>query len=196
MDKQLEELILRLQHVYARHNREFHLEPGVSSDVISDYESKLGFTLDPSLRGLWGLSNGSGAAPWFLGEHAPFTFLRIEEAFDRRFNRDMKWFELWFGDPPEDNRQDRVLPDYMEHSRWLIIGEFSGGSDQLYFDAAPADGGNYGQLIGYTHDPEGIWYVAESTFHFLEECVKFQEDTVHADEMRRWLEYYRVPVVA
>lgn len=62
----------------------------------------------------------------------------------------------------------RIKP-YLFQKKWVAFGNLGGGSLYLMFDFDPTAQGTYGQIIMYVHDPDFVYYVAETFTELLEQ---------------------------
>jgi cell wall assembly regulator SMI1 len=143
--------------------------PGASEQEVREVEARLGIRLDPALRDLYLFSNGCDAT-WFAvmsDEVTPCTFVSLQDALEA-----WSWFEpydeaayrQWADKSP---KHDPRIKPFLHHKAWFPFAEFNGFSTAVYFDADPTRQGNYGQIIVYQHDPDGIYYVARNFLDFF-----------------------------
>jgi internalin A len=162
----------RLRHILESNGLEFALSEGATDEKIAETEAKVGVVFDADLKALWRLSNGSKRSDgWFAvfsDELTPCSFASIEDALEC-----WSWFlpydESVYGEwsDLEAERDERIQPAFLQHRLWFPFAEFNGFSTSVLFDADPADKGNYGQIIVYQHDPDAIYFVAESFLEFF-----------------------------
>jgi cell wall assembly regulator SMI1 len=145
-------------------------QKGATAVEIAAVEQETGIKFDDVLKSLWMYSNGSDRNPWIgvhSDENTACEFIPISKAL----SNSTRWNSLadkWGGPgmPDNDQRDERIKPNWQK--KWFPFAEFNGGSTMVMFDASPSPKGKYGQIIVYQHDPDGIYYVAESTAAFLE----------------------------
>jgi cell wall assembly regulator SMI1 len=159
----------RLRQILSTIEMELEPQPGASDALIAQAERETGIRFDEDLKSFWRFSNGSRQS-WFgvfTDERTCCSFASIEEA-----TKAWRWFLPYVEPVPEEWRNTeptdpRILPDRLRHRLWFPIAEFNGFSTAVYFDADPAPGGRYGQIIAYQHDPDAIYHVAESLLEFF-----------------------------
>lgn len=78
---------------------------------------------------------------------------------------DQSMYEEWT--ESEYPRDLRIRPGWLKHSKWLQIADFNCGGTSVNFDADPSGEGKYGQIIAYQHDPDAMYYVADSFLEFF-----------------------------
>ena len=170
MKPELETEIDRLKSILESNGLEFILTEGASADKLAVIESQIGFTLDENLKAFWQFSNGSNDDFWFTvfsDEKTPCNFPSIEEAFEQWSlfvpydDSVYEEFRLLEGESDE-----RIQPTLV-HALWFPFAEFNGYSTSVLFDADPTGKGNYGQIIVYQHDPDGVYYVADNFLEFF-----------------------------
>jgi cell wall assembly regulator SMI1 len=159
----------RLRQTLATVDLELEPNPPASDAAIARAERETGCRFDDDLKSLWRYANGSPQR-WFgvmTDERTGCSFAPIEEALEA-----WGWFapyaepvsEEWRNPKPTD---PRIQQGRLRHGLWFPIAEFNGFSTSIYYDADPAPGGRHGQIIAYQHDPDAIYYVAESLLEFF-----------------------------
>lgn len=154
--------IAKLKAFYAAIEMPFRPTPGATEEMIAGVESKVGMHFDADLRAFWKYSNGTRDT-WFAilsDELTGCSFSSIENAM-----KDLDWcgseaaMAQWKDDRPSDRR---IKSGFLHRRLWFPIAEFNNFSTSLYFDADPSPDGRYGQIIVYQHDPDAVYYVADS----------------------------------
>jgi cell wall assembly regulator SMI1 len=161
----LELEIKRLEELLHGYGRKLQLNTGASKKAIAAVEADVGFTFDDDLKALYTLSNGSQGDRWFAvnsDELKPLAFLSIEDAL-----QSWSLHDSVIHDDEGENRDARILPGYLAHRLWFPFAEVNGGLTSVRYDADPSPAGKYGQIIVYQHDPDAIYYVAESFINFF-----------------------------
>jgi cell wall assembly regulator SMI1 len=163
--------IRRLEAILTAIGLVFQPAMGATSRQIEGIEQKIGYELSQDLKDFYRFSNGSNQKTWgivFSDELTPCSFPDLEDAY-----------QCWSWFSPYDQtiynewsdfsatRDGRIQPNHLHHRYWFPIAEFNGYSTSIYFDADPTASGNYGQIIVYQHDPDAIYYVADSFLEFL-----------------------------
>lgn len=170
MKEELKKEIDRLKQILESNGLEFTLSEGVSDGIIANVETKIGFVFDEDLKEFWKLTNGSNSDLWFAvfsDEQTPCAFQSIEYAFEQWSafcSCDNPAYEKY---KPEENKRDERIQPILVNKFWFPFAEFNGFSTSVIFDADPTEMGNYGQIIVYQHDPDGIYYVADSFLGFF-----------------------------
>jgi cell wall assembly regulator SMI1 len=166
----LEAELKRLQGILATVDIELKTSRGASPADIAAIEDELAIQFDEDLRAFWEYTNGANGQDWFAVRSDEITgcaFSPISKAMEawRLFEPyDKSVRELWQTDEPAD---ERIRPGLLHHRYWFPIAQFNGFSTTVYFDANPAPPGRYGQIIVYQHDPDAIYYVADSFLDFF-----------------------------
>ncbi len=138
---------------------------------LEHVENEIGIKFNSDLRDFYLFANGSGGATWFAvisDELTPCEFPTIEdslEAWSWFLPYDQTTYDEW--SDLASPRDERIQAAFLHHRLWFPIAEFNGHSTSVYFDADPTDKGQHGQIIVYQHDPDAIYYVAESFLEFF-----------------------------
>ncbi len=158
----------RLRAIFASVECPFPQTPGATDEQIQALEAATGLAIDRDLADLWRLMNGTGQETVFAvrsDEETPLVFLSTEGAAE---------FWSWSEEPDDHLRVDqdpprdaRIRHARLAHPAWLPFAEFNGGGTIVYCDTDPGAGGSVGQIIVYQHDPDGLYYVAESVAAFV-----------------------------
>ncbi len=158
----------RLREVFASVDRPFPQETGATGEQLRALEAATGLAIEPDLAALWRRMNGSGRKLVFAvrsDEDTPLALLSTEGAAE---------FWSWSEEPDDDRQVDqepprdaRIRHACLSHPKWLPFAEFNGGGTVVYCDTDPGPGGTVGQVIVYQHDPDGLYYVAESVAAFV-----------------------------
>lgn len=173
----------RLGRVYERLGYPLKQAPPASDAQIAAIASTTGIEVDESLKELWRISNGSRGYAWFAAgedeDFAPHAFLSIKEALSlwKLFAPyDEEHYAKWYDDESWGERDRRVQRHLIRHCKWLSFTQVGGASNELLFDADPTDAGNYGQVIEYVHDPDGIFWSADSFLEFFQRSNDLLEE--------------------
>jgi cell wall assembly regulator SMI1 len=161
-----------MEAILERYGQDFLRADPVSSETLQHIEARTGIALDEDVRAFFTYSNGSQnetCAAVISDELTPLAFPTLEDALDA-----WSWFEPYdaavyeeWDDPDATERNPRIQPAHLHHRLWFPLAEFNGYSTSVYFDADPTPQGVPGQIIVYQHDPDGVYYVAESFLAFL-----------------------------
>jgi len=143
--------------------------PATESD-LAVAELEVGFQIGDGLRDLWRVCNGAPYGTTFFGivsdEPTPCRFLTLTEAVNEWRERRNFTDEYEQGFP----RDERIAHGW-NNLRWLPFAEFNGFSTCVMYDRASGLGGTDGQIIVYQHDPDAIYWVAESFLTLLEDSL-------------------------
>ena len=171
MRSELKQEVTRLERALSSSNLEFQPAKGADTHQIGLIEKETGIKLDPDLRDFYKFTNGSGRAIWFAvlsDQLTPCVFPEIEdsrEGWSWFLPYDQSIYDEW--SDFASSRDERIQPGYLHHRLWFPIAEFNGYSTSVYFDADLASKGQYGQIIVYQHDPDAVYYVADSFLDFF-----------------------------
>lgn len=147
------------------------LHSPASEGQLAQLEGALGFPIAGGLREMWLLANGAEyrryGTPVFgvwTDRTSPCGFLAVEEVlvFGGQLPRD----EDFAGYEEEDPRDPRIEAGWF-NSRWVPFAQFNGQGTIVFYDAAPGPAGRTGQIIAYQHDPDAMYFVAESFEEFF-----------------------------
>jgi cell wall assembly regulator SMI1 len=162
---------------------------GASFEEIERLEKELQITFCQDLRDLWQFSNGSDYSDWFAVVSDELTFCGFpnikdaKEAWSCHLPFDESIVEEW--SYPETNPDSRIKPNILVNRFWFPIAEFNGFSTKVMFDASPTQTGLYGQIIVYQHDPDAIYYVAESFLDFFKKSNDlFEVNKAYFEELK------------
>lgn len=176
----LELEIKRLEELLHAQGRKLQLDIGASKEAIAAVEAEVGLSFDGDLKAFYTLSNGSQGDRWFamISDEltTPLAFLSLEEALQRWSLHDSAIYEN------DQNRDARIIPGYLAHRLWFPFAEVNGGAISVQYDADPSPAGKYGQIIVYQHDPDAIYYVAESFIDFFKrsnDLLAAKSDELH-----------------
>ena len=142
-----------------------------TEDQLSELENVTGISIHGGLRELWLLSNGAQYRKYgtpafgvYTDEAVPCNFFSIQQSIKA-------WREVQWGDfngyEQETPRDSRIKPGW-SNPRWLPFAQFNGYGTVVYYDADPAIDGQIGQIIAYQHDPDAIYWLANSFGEFFE----------------------------
>lgn len=178
MQQEVSSFISELKAMFGRFRElSFSTQPGATADQIAAVEKAAGIVFDDTLKSLWMFSNGSARTDWFgvfTDENTACEFLSVDESLKawREWNG---LGEKWGGQglPDRNSRDRRIQLDWKEE--WFPFAEFNGCATMILFDPVPSPAGKYGQIIAYQHDPDAVYYVAESTAAYLKMSAKILE---------------------
>jgi internalin A len=155
---------------------QFRDHGGVAPSRLDEFEKKFGILLPEDFRAFYEQKDGSGYAFHILypgedaEEAAPFYLMSLAEMEDvkRYFCERDELLEEYYS-PEEIAKLDRELRPYLFHRQWYPFASMAGGSLYLMLDLDPGDEGTYGQIISYIHDPDFVYYTADSFTSLLRE---------------------------
>ena len=155
---------------------------GASPSAVADAARSSGIRFDDELASLYGAMNGSGGNVLFLVETDEVVgcrLLSLSEALAGRPTSTMKAPRA-----PFFFRAKRVAPDpriqlAFRHPKWLPIAD--NGSTVVYYDDAPTAAGQHGQVIAFQHDPDAMYWIANSIGELLD------ASSARTDDYRRQL---------
>ena len=171
MRPELAHEIERLETILLQNGLELSRAEGVAPEIVERIEQETGIVLDQDVRDFFTFSNGSDGETWgavMSDQVVPIAFESLEENLDSWrlfFPYDEARYEEW--SQPGKVWDRRVQPEYVHHRKWFPIAEFGGHNAVVYFDADPTPEGRHGQIIVYQHDPDAVYYVAESFLAFF-----------------------------
>lgn len=184
--------VRRVRRVFTRLGHDFHIHRGVSAKAIRFVESVVGFSIDPHLKALWRLTNGSSDQYWFTnGEDDPdpdaltlCVFLGLSEALLRVWDPISERCD----EGEDEGRSPRIQPEYLRHRLWFPFANERNGT-RFEFDADPTPAGKYGQILEFVHDPDTIWLVSDNFIEFFRNSNRLLEETArsHTDTLRERL---------
>lgn len=172
MSPELTREIERLKNILRSHGLEFTPCEEAKPEALAAVEAEVGIKFDENLKDFWRYTNGSGNEIWFAvvsDQLTPCVFPPVEDA-----REGWSWFQPYDEatadewSEEEAQRDARVHAARLHHRLWFPVAEFNGYSTSVYFDADPTEQGRYGQMIVYQHDPDAIYYVAESFIDFFQ----------------------------
>ncbi|KAF0813541.1 hypothetical protein IGB42_01892 [Andreprevotia sp. IGB-42] len=158
-----QDYITQLAALYRDHDFALDLNPPASASQLVQLEAELGHALKDDLRAAWLHANGGQewetvfSRPGSLGG---YWFLSAQDALLERAH--MAQRSPQYLGYAEDRERDHRIQDGWYHDGWLPFANFSGATLLLIQDYSPAPGGQAGQIIAFTHDPDTIEYVAPS----------------------------------
>src|SRR5438309_379908 len=193
MNPYLEVELKRLREILATVDLDLKTRPGATPAEIESVEHKLGIRFDDDLRAFWQFSNGAESQDWFAVRSDEVTgcqFASLDEsmkAWGWFTPYDQAVYDEWRNIRPTD---PRIRPDFLHHRLWFPIAEFNCFSTAVYFDADPAPSGRHGQIIVYQHDPDAVYYVADTFLDFFRQsnellAANLTETYFLADEFER-----------
>jgi cell wall assembly regulator SMI1 len=166
----------RLSGIFEQIGHTLKKAPPASEALLASLAAITGIDVDDSLKVLWQISNGSRRYYWFAdGDDDTFTpheFLSIKEvlaSWQTFAPYDEAIYAQWYDDESWGERDPRIQRHFLRHSKWLGFAQFNGGSELLQVDADPASQGHRGQIILYSHDPDGIFWRASDFLAFFKQ---------------------------
>jgi cell wall assembly regulator SMI1 len=172
MNPELKLEIERLKQILKNAEVDFELPAGATDEEIAFLEETTKIKLDEDLKEFYRFANGSNyntVFAVFSDQPTPCAFEPIDGA--------IKWRQQFYNqpeefDPVEEERDYGWKPDeriqpFWRHPRWLAFAQFNGFSTSIMLDTFPTEKGKHGQIIVYQHDPDAIYYVANSFLEFL-----------------------------
>lgn len=173
----------RLSRVFERIGASLKKAPPASEPTLTALSQITGIDVDDTLKDLWRISNGSRRYYWFAdGDDEDFTphiFLPIKDVLAtwQLFSPyDKALYANWYDDESWGARDPRIQRHFLRHSKWLGFAEFNGGSESLQFDADPTSKGERGQIILYSHDPDGIFWRDSGFLSFFKKSNDLLEE--------------------
>lgn len=180
----------RLSRIFERVGFPLKTAPPASAVEIDSIEEITGIAVDDDLKELWQISNGSQRYHWFAdGEDEDFTpheFQSIKQVLSR-WNLfapyDEALYAQWYDDESWGERDPRIQRHLLRHSKWLAVTDSYGGIEQLHFDADPTEQGIYGQMILFSHDPDGVFWSDENFLCFFKRSNDLLEELADDPEL-------------
>ncbi|WML32996.1 SMI1/KNR4 family protein [Clostridium sp. OS1-26] len=148
---------------------------GASEEELNALEKRYNIKLPKDFREFYKYKNGSGyhfhiLYPNCECEHIePFYLFSIEEIIEEKdgFYDDDELMSDYY-DEEEISELDCRIKPYLKNRNWIPFAALAGGSLNLLLDYDPTDRGKEGQIISYIHDPDFIYYVANTFTEMLE----------------------------
>ncbi|WP_339180192.1 SMI1/KNR4 family protein [Paenibacillus sp. FSL R5-0701] len=152
--------------------REFE---GVTDEQLDAFEQEHGIRLPADFRAFYKRKNGScyGFHVLFPSleegrESEPFYLLSLEKIQKEQTTLVENRMDDYLTEEEIRELDPRIKP-YLFQKKWVAFGNLGGGSLYLMFDFDPTAQGTYGQIIMYVHDPDFVYYVAETFTELLEQ---------------------------
>lgn len=190
------DLISKIQTIedyVCQHFEELGLDDPIEEETFLDYQDVAGaeevdleafgeqfdVTLPADIRELYRYKNGSQYFTLFplqLGQRQlNFQFLSLDDIRKVKTyfqNKDALLSDYPDYFSPDDLTQmaDERLKPYLFNQKWLPFAVYV-DSCYLMLDFDPTDAGKSAQIICYLHDPDQVFYVAESLSEMLEKKV-------------------------
>ncbi|MFE4571638.1 SMI1/KNR4 family protein [Paenibacillus chitinolyticus] len=161
---------------------------GAGEEQFAVLEMKYGVILPDDFKEFYRYKNGSGYHFHILypsygeGAVSPFYLLSLEEIDKLKAyfcSEDILLSEHFEED--EIARLDKRIRPYYGNRKWLPIAQLAGGSLYLMLDFDPSEHGKAGQVIAFVHDPDFIYYAADSFAELLDISNKNLEDWEEID---------------
>jgi cell wall assembly regulator SMI1 len=161
----------RAKQILGQHGFALDFAPGVSRDQLARAGQVTALSFDNALGDLFLAANGSFGKTCFAiktDEVTPCSLVSLKNS--------LAWWSEWlpydaatdaqFG-PAESGRDPRIRPEKFVHAKWFPFAECNGWGTTAYFDMDPGVAGKPGQVIAYQHDPDAVYFVADSVATFL-----------------------------
>lgn len=152
----------------------YQQRPGADEQQLAVFEAKFGL-LPEDFRAFYRRKDGSGYAFHVLypgdgesDEGMPFYLMSLDEIEETKSyfcERDELLAEHYSEE--EMRKVDPEIKPFLFHEKWLPFATMAGGSVYLMLDLDPSEQGTYGQIISYVHDPDFVYYVADSFMELL-----------------------------
>ncbi|MBU5352754.1 SMI1/KNR4 family protein [Paenibacillus barcinonensis] len=180
MDELMDELLELLEEkVQDEENLElleaYREREGATDEELDAFEQHYGIRLPADLRAFYKRKNGSGYAfhVLFPGDAAQnedhvFYMLSLEQMQQENDGTVEIRMQDYFT-PDEMHELDPRIKPYLHQKSWIIFGKLGGGSLYLMLDFDPTEQGTYGQIIMFEHDPDFVYYVAQTFTELLEQ---------------------------
>ncbi|MGC5773152.1 SMI1/KNR4 family protein [Paenibacillus pabuli] len=155
---------------------EYQYRKGASEETLIALEKEFGVQLPEDLRAFYQRKDGSGYAFHILypgdaerEESTPFYLMSLDEIRETKqyFCEVDEKLDAYYSEE-EIRKLDPEIKPYLFHKEWIPFATMAGGSLYLMLDFDPAEQGTYGQIIMYVHDPDFVYYVAETFTDLLE----------------------------
>lgn len=185
MRAELQREVDRLKAIMATKSVEFEPVAGATDKEIAQAEEETRIKLDEDLKDFYRFTNGSNRQTWFAvisDQLEPHMFLSLHDALHSWSPHDIEDDDPYEGEGTSD---ERIQPNLLGYSLWFPFTDFGGGNAIAMFDADPTSKGKYGQIIVYQHDPDAIYYVAESFLAFFK---KSNDLFLERDEAKEFFE--------
>ncbi len=158
--------VSRLQRLYSDLNLELELAAPAGDRELEKLQAVVEIEIPDDMIQCWKRSNGSESYPFFGHPHLviPYEFLTVNQAisaYQGLESRAVNYEALGL-----ERASDPRIKDGWFHRGWLPFAEFVGG-DILICDLAP-ESGKRGQVIGFSHDPDDIVFIAASLPELLD----------------------------
>lgn len=180
IDELMDELLELLEEkVQDEENQElleaYREREGAADEELDSFEQHYGIRLPPDFRAFYKRKNGSGYAFHVLfpgdaarNEDNVFYMLSLEQMQQKNNGTVEIPMEDYFSKEEMLELDPRIKP-YLHQKSWITFGKLGGGSLYLMLDFDPAEQGTYGQIIMFTHDPDFVYYTAETFTELLEQ---------------------------
>ncbi len=165
---QFKNYLEQITELYAQAEVALQLQPPAQNQDMVVLENTYGFPLPAELKKAWLHCNGGGsyqslfARPGYL---TGYDFLSLDNALKERAGM-LRRFPQYANYQQDAPRDERIKPTWYEPG-WLPFASFGGATLLLILDFSPAEQGQAGQIIAFTHDADRIEYVAASFEEFL-----------------------------
>lgn len=174
-----EEYISRIYELYTNSQLDLLMYiPAKDEDFYNlkhDYKNLIG-----ELETWWRISNGSKPDQCFFSiftdELTPAHFWSISESIEFLEYLHQEDYQSEFC--PQKSERDKRIKSGWKNKKWLPFAGFNGFATVIMLDNDPTSFGNSGQVIAYQHDPDAIYYVADSLSDFLDTSFSLVEKSI------------------
>ncbi|MGG1441011.1 SMI1/KNR4 family protein [Brevibacillus laterosporus] len=142
---------------------------GASAENLQEIETLFDIKLPEDFKEFYRYKNGSGYHFHILypeyGEGCiePFYLYSLDVMKETKgYFCDNDELLSEYYDEQEISHLDARIKPYLFNKKWFPFAQLAGGSLYLMLDYDPASDGKTGQIIAYVHDPDFIYYVADS----------------------------------
>lgn len=147
---------------------------GVSEESIQELEKHFDIKLPEDFKEFYRYKEGSGYHFHILYPEynenciSPFYLFSFDEMKETKkyFCCDDELLSEYYDDNDISTLDSRIKP-YISNRKWIPFAQLGGGSLYLMLDYDPASNGKAGQIIAFIHDPDFIYYIAESFTELL-----------------------------
>lgn len=180
MKEELSREIERMRAILLKHKQDF-VVCGAGDEDIAETERIVGIKFDYDFKDFYRFSNGSGGQYWggvYSDEPLLIRFLSLGESLEEWTSLgELSMEKFWRAFPRaiDMSKLDRRVKPFLHHKLWFPFGEWNSNTI-VYYDADPTVEGKSGQIVVYQHDPDFVYYVADSFLNFLRMSNKLLEE--------------------
>ncbi len=168
MNPALKKEIDRLLALFESHGRPLTPKPMESDEPFHLMEKTTNIVLEPDVKDFYRFFGGRDAAEILTVEIAGPTLLMFRDLLGATNDE-------WDGTGPRrpattydvPPRDPRIQPDVSSHPGWFPLGRVQLGATSVMYDDAPTPLGRKGQIISFEHDPDEVFFVADSFVDYL-----------------------------